>query len=306
MIIVLASDNNFVQHCCVAMISILKNNKDVTFFVLTEGLFSSNKAIMQDLVKQNCGKINILEVPSEVVNKFPMPKNAADHISIATYYRLFVELLLPKDIEKVIYMDCDIVVRSSIANLWSEDISDYALGAIYQHNEWAFSGNSFGRLGFPEKYGYFNAGVLLINLKYWRENNITKDFFDYIRANSQNIRSHDQDVLNAVLFDKTKPMSCNWNMLSIFFADNKTFAKYTFPYSLYENIAAYRKEPAVIHYVSRPKPWEFGCMHRFVKDYYYYLSFTPWKNWRPQWSCTNMYKYVILPILKKAKRYFKS
>lgn len=120
--IILATDDNFVQHCCVAMTSVLLNDTDVQFYIFTEGLTQYNVELLTNQVVSYGGKIHICIVDSKIVSKFPMPTYADAHISIATYYRLFAAEILPQDIDKVIYMDCDMVARKSFAELWNTDI----------------------------------------------------------------------------------------------------------------------------------------------------------------------------------------
>ena len=84
------------------MVSILRNNKNTTFYLLTEGLTAENEKILKSLVTDNGGNLVISLVPSDIVKYFPMSKMASSHISIATYYRLFVTSLLPETIDKAI------------------------------------------------------------------------------------------------------------------------------------------------------------------------------------------------------------
>ena len=84
--------------------------------------------------------------------------------SIAVYYRLLAPRLLPDTIEKVLYLDSDLIVRKSLAPLWNTDIADRPLAAVPD-----YIGGTAGRdLGLPDGTKYFNSGVLLMNLQYWR------------------------------------------------------------------------------------------------------------------------------------------
>lgn len=100
--------------------------------------------------------------------------------------------------EKLIYLDCDIIVRHSIAKLYDIDIEDYLLGAVYHNDKLSVNNGAFKRLHIPVEQGYFNAGVLLINLKKWREEHIYEKSIEFLRNNSESIVNHDQDVLNVV------------------------------------------------------------------------------------------------------------
>lgn len=277
MVILLASDDRFVQHCAVTMTSVMENNKDVTFYLFTQGLIESNVTLLNDLVGKYGCKLHICVIDENMTSSFPMPKGAGDHISIATYYRLFVEKVLPVEVHKVIYMDCDIVVRGSLDALWNLDIASYALGAVYQ--SYTFMDDSdFLRLGIPKERGYFNAGVLLMNLDYWRIHNVTDRLFSFIKNDYRRIKQHDQDVLNVTLYNEVTPISYTWNYLPQFFLEKKGL---TFP-----DFVDYTEQidPIVIHYVSVPKPWDWGCYNPYTKEYFKYLDKTPFKGWRPKFE----------------------
>lgn len=123
---------------------------------------------------------------------------------------------------------------------------------------------AFKRLHIPVEQGYFNAGVLLINLKKWREEHIYEKSIEFLRNNSESIVNHDQDVLNVVCGKKTKMLSYTWNTMNYFFMKN-------FQLSQDRVLKIYQKEeqtnvidPTIIHFASRPKPWERLCIHPFV------------------------------------------
>lgn len=312
--IVLATDDKFVQHCAVTIISILKNNPDsVNIYILTEGLSEVNKNILNDLVLSNCGNIMFIKVEPDKLKNCPMPSmDNLKHISIATYYRLLIPELIPQEIDKVIYMDCDIVVRKNLQNLWNINIDNHALGAVYQIIGRTVDDTK--RLGYSSKYGYFNAGVLLVNLKYWRQKNITNQLFDFLNENRKSIIYHDQDALNGVLFDKCFKLPIKWNMLTLFFMKetlkivDKDENVVINEYKDYKNQMIKEKDdPSVIHFVSREKPWHFNCDHPFRNEYYKYLNFTIFKDYRPlidNWkdiSLNNSFK-IAIETLKRLVR----
>lgn len=284
--IILATDDNFVQHCCVAMTSVLLNDTDVQFYIFTEGLTQYNVELLTNQVVSYGGKIHICIVDSKIVSKFPMPTYADAHISIATYYRLFAAEILPQDIDKVIYMDCDMVARKSFAELWNTDIEGYALAAVYQ-NMGESQSRDKRRLLMPDNVGYFNAGLLLINLDYWRKYDVTENLFNFIREHYNLIKQHDQDVLNAVLYEKVKPISFTWNYLPFFF----DIKRYKFqPFLNYDEPI---NNPANIHFVSAPKPWDIGCENPFRNEYYRVLGLTPFRGFKPKFVWKKYYNDVL-------------
>lgn len=291
MIILLASDNRFVQHCAVTMASVMENNTNVTFYLLTQGLTDSNVMLLKELARKYHCELQVCVIDDKLTSTFPMPKDGGEHISIATYYRLFVEMVLPTEVDRVIYMDCDIVVRGSLESLWNENLDGYALGVVYQGMNF-LQDRDFDRLGIPKEKGYFNAGVLLMNLDYWRKYDVTKRLFDFIKYNFKCIKQHDQDTLNSILYNEVKPISYIWNYLPQFFLVERE--ELTFPAHVdYKKII----EPIVIHYVSVPKPWDWGCYNPYTKEYYKYLKKTPFAAYRPKFVLKKYIKQRGWPLI---------
>ena len=213
--IVCSIDNNYVQHCCVMLSSLLANNKweKHRVHLLSEGLSIDNINLIDKLVSSHNSELHYYQLTSEKLKQCPIKET--DHLSIATYYRLFMTDILPSNINKVLYLDSDIVVARSIQELWNTDISGKALAAVEEMG--CSLTDVFDRFQFDKEYGYFNAGVLLINLAYWRDNNITALFSDYIINHSDRIVAHDQDVLNALFHDKYLKLSFEWNVEEAFY-----------------------------------------------------------------------------------------
>ena len=255
--VVCATDDNFVQHCTIMLTSLLINNTDVNIFLLTEGLKPQNELIIKQQVEKLKGALEIYLVDTSIIEKFPMPKDTnLSHISRATYYRLLIPEILPKNVDKVIYLDCDIIVNQSIQDLWNLDLRGYALAAAPQIG----SGYEAERLGYPIKYGYFNAGVNVINMDYWRKKNVAKKLIGYIAANYKQIKYHDQDALNAVLYNHTFHLLPMWNMTSLVYSyflshrGDKKDGKIVNSYELEKkNANKYKENPIIVHFVSKPK-----------------------------------------------------
>lgn len=299
MTILLASDDKFIQHCSVMVTSVLMNNPETEFYLFTEGLKAENEALLRRQVSRLGGTLHICKIEKALMKDFPMPSYMSSHITIATYYRLFAARLLPGNIYKVIYLDCDIVVNGSLRELWDYPIDNYALGAVYQSHEVSdclpngIGNHAYSRLGLSKESGYFNAGVLLMNLKYWREHNVTERLFGFIRDHSDLIHAHDQDVLNAVLYNETAPLSPRWNYREEFMYRKSLHyplkTGYTFPVH----------NPIVIHYVSTPKPWQYYCKNRLKALYYQYIEETPFTGYKPKWTWKEYKHFVLTPHIVK-------
>ena len=303
--IVLACDNNFAPYCATTIASVADHNIGTCFYLLTDNLSNENAVKLKSMTENMGSSLQIIYVDSGLFGDFPMPSSPGlSHISLATYFRLFIPLLLPLSVEKLIYLDCDIIVRHSIAKLYDIDIEDYLLGAVYHNDKLSVNNGAFKRLHIPVEQGYFNAGVLLINLKKWREEHIYEKSIEFLRNNSESIVNHDQDVLNVVCGKQTKMLSYTWNTMNYFFMEN-------FRLSQDRVLKIYQKEehtnvtdPVIIHFASRPKPWERLCIHPFVSEFDQYLRLTPYKRIKKKKnSVGEFWNLVIKPMILGYHRY---
>lgn len=277
--IVLSADNGYIDHCLSTISSILENNQNVSLYILTEGFSFGNQKRLDAIASKYGAQINIINISLDLLSNLPMPKDTRlSHISVATYYRLFITELLPKHVHKVIYLDCDIIVRKSLMHLWETDMSNYCIGAVYQIETDSIVNAT--RLGYPIQYGYFNAGVLLINVSKWRELGAVHLFTEYLKDNFDNIVFHDQDVLNAVFYNRCLKLSCKYNMMPIYFTKgiyaNAVLKNNGVAVCSYEDyiitIQEEIKDPTIIHFAAKIKPWDKKCTHPLKSEYYRYAK----------------------------------
>lgn len=298
MCIVAAADNNYAQHLAVAFASILKNNRGQVpeIYVIGDELNTKNKNWLLETVKPFGATIDYRQADPTVFEQ----ARVSGYLTHAAYLRILMAELLPPDIEKAIYIDCDVVVEKPLSELWSIDISKYHIGAVPDMSIEEDEDRGIflhGKKGLP----YFNSGVLLINLRKWREDNTAIAVIEFAKDNPEKMIYGDQDALNAILCRKCLPIDLKWNMqTSMLFQKikNKTAEDISFRYAT--------EDPHIIHYTGRGKPWRFISTHPFRNNYYRYLKLTPWRWFRPRLTFWDVIDGAGLFIKKTTPSLFKA
>jgi len=254
------TNNTYAKPLAVMINSILENKaakNPLKIYVIASELSPKNKSILA----KTAGKFNLviefLSIDPRIYNDF----KTAYYLTKETYYRISLPDLLDKTVEKVIYLDCDIIVKTDITEFWNIDIENYYLAAV--EDFWVRSSrNSY--LGMSKHSKYFNAGVLLINLKKWREEQIKEKVINFIKTSSEKVRFCSQDPLNAILHDKWLVLDPKWNYMPHYLA-----------YRGLEKI-----KPAFVHYAGLKKPWKakFPLREEYFK---YRKNVFPMKKAKP-------------------------
>ena len=267
--ILITIDNRNVMPAGVFMTSVAMNNEPgITFHILVnEEFLAENRTRLSEVAAQFGCTVQFYSISASQQALFPIGKQGMPgHISISAYNRLFVTEFLPTDVHRVLYMDPDMIVRKSLDELWNTNLDGYALAVVHDMSETGHFAK--GRLNYSSEYGYFNSGLLLINLDYWRENNCFGRFMDFAREHWDLILLHDQDVLNYVLHAEKKWLPLTYNFQAGFLFDVPEMIDY--PDSWNDEIRSIERDPAIIHYCGWSKPWNYNCMHpqRYVWHYY--------------------------------------
>lgn len=280
-----STDDNYIPYLDVAIASLADNaskNYKYRIIVLNTGLESENilKVKRHEHSDFVIDFINISESIKKIKNRF---KNLY-HFSIVTYYRLFIASLFPQ-YDKIVYLDCDLVTLGDISELYNVDLGDNILGAV--PDQYVGNTNEF-RLYAEKAIGvnpdtYFNAGVLLINLKQFRKNNIEKKFTKFITEYDFDLLDPDQAYLNYLCFGKTYTLPNGWNK-----------APTEIPCEGNKNI---------VHYALYKKPWQYDDVidgehfwHYAKKSPFYKLILSRKANFGEKEKAANeaMAKNIIL------------
>lgn len=249
-----ATDDNYVKTTAIAIMTVLLTNKDeeISFYILSQSLARKNKETLQNTVFKYSSKSEICFciLTSSIIDKFYSTIKKENHVSLATYLRLFIPSLLPNSVQKILYLDGDIICADSLRPLYETDLKDSSLAAA--HDERNCDSESFQRLKYPMKNGYFGAGVLLINVDYWRKNNIQQKTLDFVLSNKEICVWHDQDALNKILNGTVKFCHIKYNVYEHLYENENNY-----PASFDTEIKEAVGNPVIIHFCSGRKPWTF-------------------------------------------------
>lgn len=245
-----------------------------TIYIVSENeLSEDSQKKLSDVCKVTNMTIHFKTLNQKNVWKTKNVEFKRSYWSMALYLRLFLANTLPERVEKTIYLDGDTIVRRSLEPLWNIDISDYAIAGVRDANQ--FSKNVVGTSEYDiHKYGYINSGVMLMNLRYIRENNIVNRFTDYIVEKDFVLPLHDQQVINNILFDKKLLLPTKFNAQY----DNYIKPKFRITSIEENNISEMLRDPVIVHYTWHIKPWLKYCRHPLAKEFTRIKEKTIYKN----------------------------
>ena len=288
--IAFASDDRYAPHLGAAIASLLLNtssNKGINIYVLHKGLSDSNMCNLMHLKKLRSNThINSLKVCGDEFKCFPLL--TGEH-TVETYFRLKLPTVLSK-IDKVIYLDADIVVVGDIEKLWNRDVGDNTLLAVEEPRY--LNRDRLAELGMEDDAPYFNAGVMLINLAKMRASGFERKLNSFVRKKFKVLKYQDQDILNALFEGSWGALPLAFNSYS-FICDRRR--KNEFIVSTEVEARQARKHPFIIHFNQYPKPWEPGCIDARRKRYWEYIKKTNFDVPKPDFKIS-LKKFLILKV----------
>ena len=263
--IVFSINRKFLQQLCTTIVSVLENNFcNINIIILHSDLNEKDISIIELLkLKYKNLKIEYINVDKK---HFENLKNNIEYISIETYYRYAIAEFITE--EKCLYLDADIIVNGNLENLYNTDIEDFYCAGV---KDLFIECQDYKKtIDLSEQNIYINAGVLLLNLKKMKEDNIYKLLLDNTENYQDKIKFQDQDIINITFKNKIKEVDSinNFTSMSIEFEKEKS------------------KNAVIIHYTGAKKPWHFKYKDKFYK-----------KIWQ---KYNKIYKLLIL----QKKRFF--
>lgn len=246
----LSSDNNYSPFVATTILSIMDHTKSaVDFYILDGGIYEENKKQILKLISQfpNIG-IKFLKVDTEKKFKdFPTRM----HFTIDMYTRFLIPELMP-DFDKVIYSDVDVIFNGNVADLYSEKLDGFPIGAVpymfgYFNPDQKEILSYHERLNLSQKHKYFESGLLLLDCKQWRDSKLTDKLLESVSKSGDGVLlTPDQDALNVFFENNYKPLNNKYivtpERTSLMLSNRETE----------ESI----KNPFIFHFTGPIKPWD--------------------------------------------------
>ena len=241
-------DKNFLLPSMVMFESLFKNSGTLyTIHIIVDDKSWKGYLLLQSFIKKRGITCFLYEVNKEVISLYAKDDG---RYTKAVYYILFLSSILPKSIDRILFLDCDLIIFSSIDEIFNLDISNFELAG----SDNLVSKEFKEKLGILDDGLYVNSGVLYINLAIWRDKNIEKEFIRVIQNDESEIVYADQCIINIV---------CR----NILFLNDKWNAKMD-----YTNAWKYGNLEGVIigHALGRNKPWN-NSKHPLKNQYFDFL-----------------------------------
>lgn len=278
--IVYASDDNFAEILGVSMLSLFENNKDVadiTVYVLDSGITDENKSRFNVLATQYNRNIQFVST-SQVSSKLNGIKQ--DRGGASQFARLFLTQLLPETCERVLYIDCDTIIRHSLVELYNTDFEGKVVCGVMD----CISKQHRARLGISPDDIYINSGMMLIDLKAWKAHNIERNIEKVVVKFRGKVPYADQGIVNLALYGLIKCVHPRYNCFTVYTAfDFNDLLEFRQPSACPSSteIAEAKNDATIAHFVTifcMSRPWNKNSNGPYFDEWKEYKSKTPWAS----------------------------
>ncbi|MBR6615050.1 MAG: glycosyltransferase family 8 protein [Lachnospiraceae bacterium] len=275
--ILYASNDGFARHLGTSMYSLFDKNRGaetITVYVLSLGLSEENIRKLQEIADTFGRELVILEL-GDIRKRFDFEVDTGGY-DISIMGRLFMGEMLPEEVDRVLYLDCDTVIVRSIEKMWKTNLGEAILGAVPEPTIYEAVKDFIG-LGTEDSY--YNSGVLLVDLKRWREEQVQEKLMQFLREKGGALFASDQDLINGALKGRIHTLMpvCNFFPNYRYFS-YKTLVEHSPSYKTVSKEAFHKakKHPMIIHYMGDERPWIRGNLNHYRLAYEKYLAKTPW------------------------------
>ena len=277
--------------------------EDVIVYIMDSGISDSNKKRINSVSCLYNRSYPIWIEAKDISKELNINVNI-DRGSLSQYSRLFISSLLPENLVRVLYLDCDIIVNKPINELWNLNLHGKIIAALKD----AFSKYYRININLHTNDIMFNSGVMLIDLEKWKKQKIENKLLKFIILKKGRIQQGDQGVLNSVLSHDVYCFEPKYNSVTIFYDFTyKEMLAYRKPPGFYSEIQIREavEKPVLIHFTTSflsKRPWIKGCKHKYSDEWNRYKKISPWKDkdfWKDKTSALEKIYITILDIVPR-------
>lgn len=244
--ILVTMDQNYIPHLNVMLTSLLDSDPACNFQIyllhssLEEGMLARTRTLLGSQ-----GQLHLIRVGEEGLENAPTTARYPKEI----YYRIFAAQYLPAHLDRILYLDPDIIINRSILPLYHLDLGDHFFAAASHIGPFLQKFNEV-RLDMEEESLYINSGVMLMNLELLRKEQDPQAVFDFIRKYDRALLLPDQDIISSLYGTRICGLDAFlYNMTERLFAQHSLFERRL-------DLDWVRNNAVIIHYCGRNKPWK--------------------------------------------------
>jgi lipopolysaccharide biosynthesis glycosyltransferase len=253
-----AADARYGGYAGIMLTSVLRANPGESFDIhlLSDGIRAGDRRKLAALVARAGSRLTVYDVAARLAG---YADGVGNHLSRTAYARLLIADLLPAGLQRILYLDCDIICTGALRPLWNLAEAIPLLGAVPDRTGERWK----ARLGLPAEAPYFNSGMLLINLAAWRERDIAGKIIAWMTANPDKLALADQDAINACLWAEITSIADCWNLQIGLDSGPLPPARLN--------------EATLLHYTSAHKPWRFRFRGLGAEIFRWHKRASPWR-----------------------------
>jgi lipopolysaccharide biosynthesis glycosyltransferase len=287
--VVVAADDRYAMPLAVTVRSLLDHlapGRRVSLYLLDGGISDESKRRLRASWDSDRLELHVVRPDAKRLSNLKV----SQHVNQLTYYRILLPELLPASLDKVIYLDSDLLIRQDLGLLWDEPLDSWwalavqDVAAPYMDASAVLANYgkcgpvlaatcpipNYQELGLAANAPYLNGGVMVVNLEQWRTHHLTDRLLNCLRANSEHILWWDQYALNVVLAEHWRSLDLRWNQGAHVFA----YTDWTDSPLTEQEFHQVVDDPWIVHYTSPIKPWHPLCRHRHKSEFVTVLNST--------------------------------
>lgn len=259
LVFVVDEQNSYARHLGVTLSSVLSNSsKPWKIWIIHDRITQESQEKLEKIGKRYGSEIVYHRIDEEFFKELKVKEGS--YLNRVVYGRLRIPDILKSE-ERAIYLDCDMVVKKDLKEIYDLNLENYSIGAVPDGR--GDQRRSRKRLDLSEKKIYFNAGFMVMDLKELRRNNKFQRTLEFCRETEMELELNEQDALNIIFENEFKELPLIWNVT----------------HGIQEENSFCMEEVGIIHYTGSIKPWDARCVSPFRKEYLRELKNTPWRGY---------------------------